>query len=126
SSGDVVRRVLGVQREPVDEHGSGGGLVEPGEAAHGRGLAGSVRAEEPGDGSVGHRQAQSFNSGHLPVALREPVDLAHARPPWARLAESGWLSRPPVRRRSSTGDAAATTAATTRAPSARPESTSWT
>ncbi|WPJ93935.1 hypothetical protein [Corynebacterium sp. UMB2355A] len=35
---------LGGQREPVDEHGSGGGLVEPEEASHGRGLAGSVRA----------------------------------------------------------------------------------
>src|SRR5699024_5111324 len=84
------------------------------------------RAEEPGDGSVGDREAQSFNNGHLAVALRETVDLDHARPPWDRLAESGWPSRPPVRRRSSTGDAAATTAATTRAPSARPESTSWT
>src|SRR5699024_6020451 len=125
-SDDLGRPRLGGQREPVDEHGSGGGLVEPEEASHGRGLAGSVRAEETGDGSVGDREAQSFNSGHLAVALRETVDLDHARTPWDRLAESGWPSRPPVRRPSSTGDAAATTAATTRAPSARPESTSWT
>src|SRR5699024_12229185 len=88
---------------------------------HVRGLAGSVRSYELGDGSVGDREAQSFNNGHLAVALRETVDLDQARPPWDRLAESGWPSRPPVRRRSSTGDAAATTAATTRAPSARPE-----
>src|SRR5699024_8102371 len=117
---------LGGQREPVAEAGSGGGLVEPEEASPGRGLAGSVPAEDPGDGSGGDREAQSFNSGHLAVALRETVDLDHARPPWDRLAESGSQSRPPVRRRSSTGDAAATTAATTRAPSARPASTSWT
>src|SRR5699024_7895318 len=80
----------------------------------------------PDDGSVGDREAQSFNNGHLAVALRETVDLDHARPPWDRLAESGWPSRPPVRRRSRTGDAAATTAAPTRAPSARPEITSRT
>src|SRR5699024_11828179 len=97
---------------PVDEHGSGGGLVEPEEASHGRGLAGSVRAEEPGDGSVGDREAQSFNSGHLAVALRETVDLDHARPPCDRLAESGWPSRPPVSRRSSIGAASATNAET--------------
>src|SRR5699024_7913087 len=125
-SDDLGRPRLGGQREPVDEHGSGGGHVAPEEASHGRGLAGSVRASEPGAGSEGDRDAQSCNQRRLAVALREPVDRDHARPPWYRLAESGWPSRPPVRRRSSTGDAAATTAATTRAPSARPESTSWT
>src|SRR5699024_1853830 len=125
-SADLGRPRRRGQQEPGNEHGAGRGHVGPEEASHGRGLGGAVRAEKPGAGSVGGRGAQPFNHDHLAVALRASVDLAHARPPWDRLAESGWPSRPPVRRRSSTGDAAATTAATTRAPSARPESTSWT
>src|SRR5699024_3378526 len=77
-SDDLGRPRLGGQREPDDEHGSGGAPVAPEGASRGRGLAGSVRVEEPGDGSVRDREAQAFNNGHLAVALGETGGLAWA------------------------------------------------
>ena len=56
-------------RRPVQSH----------DHAHGRGLAGAVRAEEPGDGPGRDREAEGVHGGGVAVALGELACLDHDR-----------------------------------------------
>src|SRR4029453_1100816 len=49
------------------------------DAAGGRGLAGAVRAEEPGDGPGRDREAEGVHGGGVAVALGELACLDHDR-----------------------------------------------
>ena len=65
------------ERLAVDRHGAAGGTVQAKDEAHGRGLARTVRAEEPGDLAWLDREGQVVDGERLAVSLREASCLNH-------------------------------------------------
>ena len=87
----------------VDEHPTGVRVVQPERHAHGGGLAGTVRAEEPGDPAGFDGERQIVDRDRAPVALGQADRLNHgdssSLAPFdaRRLPEPpGWAHRPLV------------------------------
>jgi hypothetical protein len=61
----------------VDQRGAARRRVEPEHDAHRGGLAGAVRAQEPGDDARLDGEGQVLDGDLLAVALRDMVDFDH-------------------------------------------------
>jgi hypothetical protein len=69
--------VLPVDRFAVPERCAAIGRGEPEDAAHRRGLAGAIRAEEAHEAARPGSEARAIEGDHVAVALGKILDLEH-------------------------------------------------